>query len=139
MKIKIICVGKLKEQYLKDACAEYQKRLRNIEIVELPEMRTIQSESENIKKHLSGYSVALCIEGEQLGSVELSKHIYGKMLPEVCFVIGSSEGLSDEVKNLCNFRLSFGRLTFPHQLMRVILLEQIYRIHKINQGEKYHK
>ncbi|MDR0983659.1 MAG: 23S rRNA (pseudouridine(1915)-N(3))-methyltransferase RlmH [Ruminococcus sp.] len=139
MKIKIICTGKLKEQYLRDACGEYQKRLRNIEIIELPEKRTIELESENIKKHLSGYSVALCVEGKQLDSVELSNHIYGQMLPEVCFVIGSSEGLADEIKRLCDFRLSFGKLTFPHQLMRVILLEQIYRIHKINQGEKYHK
>ena len=159
MKIKIICVGKLKEKYLKDAIAEYSKRLSRfatLEIIELSdekipenaseseEEKVIAIEGEKILKCISSsdYVFSLCIEGRQLPSEDFAKKISQLTLlgkSTLCFVIGGSLGLSTKVKNRSDFRLSFSQMTFPHQLMRVFLLEQIYRAFKINSNEKYHK
>ncbi|MDR0918062.1 MAG: 23S rRNA (pseudouridine(1915)-N(3))-methyltransferase RlmH [Oscillospiraceae bacterium] len=145
MKIKIICVGKLKEKYLTSACEEYIKRLSvycKLEITELTELATIEAEAEYILKNIRGYAVALCIEGKQLTSVELAKKIETlgvDGISEISFIIGSSDGLSDRVKNKVDFKLSMSAMTFPHQLARVLLLEQIYRVFQINTNGKYHK
>ncbi|GHU54520.1 ribosomal RNA large subunit methyltransferase H [Clostridia bacterium] len=145
MKIKIICVGKLKEKYLVDACEEYIKRLNiycKLYIIELPEMQTLNAEAENILKYISGYSIALCVEGESVESTAFADKI-DKLgingISEVSFIIGSSDGLSDIIKTSANYKLSMSKLTFPHQLARVMLLEQIYRVFQINNNGKYHK
>lgn len=158
--IKIIAVGKLREKYFKEAVAEYKKRLSgtycNLDIIEVPEKpyaekigiklqeRVINEEGSNILKKIkeNDYVFALCIEGGQVDSVEFAKKMedltsMGKS--NFCFVIGGSLGLSEEVKNRADYKLSFSKLTFPHQLMHVILLEQIYRAFKIQRNEVYHK
>ncbi len=158
IKINIIAVGKLKEKYLADACSEYLKRLRayaKVEIIEINEYRAKDnpsaSEIEIIKDKegemilskvsSSAFVIPMCIEGTQLSSEELSKRIENIMLTsgEIDFIIGGSFGLSDKVKQRGNFRLSFGKITLPHQLMRVILLEQTYRAFSIINNSKYHK
>ena len=157
LNVKIITIGKLKEKYLKDACTEYAKRLSRfcrLEITELDEYRlpdapskaeiekALDAEGEAIKKQLSGYIIAMCIEGKQLSSVKLSEKLgqiplSGKS--SVSFVIGSSFGLSDKIKSCADLKLSMSEMTFPHQLARVMLLEQIYRGFQILSGGKYHK
>ena len=159
MKIKIICLGKLKEKYLKDAIAEYSKRLSRfctLEITELAdekipdnaseaqELKVLELESEKIKKYISDddYVISLCVEGRQISSEALAGKIseltlFGKST--LTFIIGGSLGLDESIKKRSDFRLSFSLMTFPHQLMRVILAEQIYRAFKINANEKYHK
>ncbi len=159
MNINIICVGKLKEKYLRDAAAEYQKRLGRycrIQIRELKEARLAENasaaeeeevkseEGKNILKTLSSSSfvIALDIGGKEISSEQLAEKIgslAGMGESTVDFLIGGSLGLSDEVKKRADFRLSFSPMTFPHQLMRVILLEQIYRSFKILRKEPYHK
>lgn len=159
MKIKIICVGKLKEQYLKDACAEYKKRLTRfceVEITELSEYRlpdtpsaaqlekAVHEESSLIlcAAAKADYVIALDVSGKQFSSEELSRHISDKLtdgVNSIAFIIGGSCGYDDRVRKLAHLRLSFSKLTFPHQLFRVMLLEQVYRAFKINAGEKYHK
>lgn len=143
--IKIITIGKLKEKYLKDAFADYKKRIskyHKIELIELPDTNTTK-EKEEIKKHISSkeYIVTMEIEGKELSSPELSRLIDKTFInyPCITFIIGSSEGLHDEIKSLSNYKLSFSKLTFPHGLFRLILLEQIYRSFKILNGETYHK
>ena len=142
--IKIICVGKLKEKYLVDACIEYSKRISKytkLEIIELKDSN-INEEKENILKHLNkDYIITLEIEGEMLDSVSLSKKIDTVFLnnSNITFIIGGSLGLHNDIKKLSNFKLSFSKLTFPHQLFRVMLLEQIYRSFKILNNETYHK
>ena len=149
--LKIICVGKIKESFYKDAINEYKTRISKytkIEIVELPdynydEKKTIREESNNILKILnkSDYNVLLDINGEELDSISFANKI-DKTLSinnNITFIIGGSIGVSDEIKRICNYRLSFSHLTFPHQLFRVILLEQIYRAFKIINNEEYHK
>ena len=143
--IKIITIGKLKEKYLKDAIADYKKRIskyHKIELIELPDTNTTK-EKEEIKKHISSkeYIVTMEIEGKELSSPELSRLIDKTFINYPCikFIIGSSEGLHDEIKSLSNYKLSFSKLTFPHGLFRLILLEQIYRSFKILNGETYHK
>ena len=138
--LRILCHGTLKEEYLRAACAEYKKRLGaygRVEILEAKDDRTLASYIREKE-----YTVALCIEGKELSSTELAQMMDD--LPErgfstVAFVIGGSDGLPEETKKLCNYRLSFSRMTFPHQLMRVILLEQLYRALNINHNGKYHK
>ena len=157
MKIKIVCVGKLKEKYLKDGIDEYSKRISRfakVEIVELPDekipdnpsdaqcLAVIEAESEKIKKHLEGYIIALCVEGQKLSSEKLAEKIAQIQLggnSTITFVIGSSLGMSDAIKKTASLKLSFSDMTFPHQLMRLILTEQIYRAFKINNNESYHK
>ena len=159
MNIQIICVGKLKEKYWQDACAEYMKRLGrycNIEIVELKESRLPENASpadeENVKKE-EGASILKAIKDgtyvitlEILGKMLDSPQLAGKMdelaldgKSNIAFVIGGSLGLSAEVSKRSDYKLSFSKMTFPHQMMRVILLEQIYRSFKINRHETYHK
>lgn len=150
--IKIIAVGSIKEQYLKASVAEYLKRLKkytSIEIVEVKDEgllsaeKAMLEEAERIKKHLSpkDYIITLEIEGKELTSVELAQKINDILIENsnLTFIIGGSYGLSPEIKKLAKFHLSFSKMTFPHQLFRVLLLEQIYRSYKINNNEMYHK
>lgn len=150
--IKIIAIGNIKEKYLKDAIAEYQKRLQkytSLEIIELKDEsfddidKTLNKEAEKIKKHISekDYIITLEIEGKQLDSVEFSKKLENIQLEtsNITFIIGGSYGLSPEIKGMSNYHLSVSKMTFPHQLFRVILLEQIYRAFKIKNNESYHK
>lgn len=159
MKIKIICVGKIKENFYKDAILEYSKRLSRyciLEVVEVEDEKTPDKASENecslIKKkegqkilsHIKDneFIVTLEIEGKKLTSPGLAKKLEEITVlgnSTIDFIIGGSLGLSDEIKNKADFKLSFSDMTFPHQLMRVILLEQIYRAFKINNNEPYHK
>ena len=143
-KIYFVVVGKIKESFYREAVAEYVKRLSRfakVEIKELPEGANPEAEADEILRALKGYVVALAVEGEKLSSEKLAQKIQklsdgGK---EISFVIGSSCGLSDKVKNAADFKLSFSDMTFPHQLMRVILAEQVYRAFMINAGSTYHK
>ena len=143
--IKIICIGKIKENYLKDAINDYQKRIskyHKIEIVELPDSN-IDNEKELIKKNINtkDYIITMEIEGNMLSSIELSEKIDKIFItnPNITFIIGGSTGLHQEIKNMSNYKLSFSKLTFPHGLFRLILLEQIYRSFKILNNESYHK
>lgn len=150
--IKIICVGKIKENFYREAIEEYKKRLSkytDIEIIEVPDeglsdiKTSIKKESEKIMKQVNpkDYIITMEIEGKELSSVELAKKIDDifNINSNITFIIGGSYGLSDEIKKLSSFKLSFSKLTFPHQLFRVVLLEQIYRAFKINNNESYHK
>lgn len=159
MNLQLLCVGKLKEKYLRQGCDEYIKRIQpyaKLSIVEVPEEKTqepissnekyniLQKESQRMKKHIhpNTYLIALAIEGKSFSSEKLAQKIdrlttYGQN--HLTFVIGSSYGLSTEILHLAHLQLSFSPMTFPHQLMRLILLEQIYRICKINRRETYHK
>ncbi len=143
--IKIICIGKIKENYLKDGIDDYLKRINKyhkVEIIELPDSN-IQNEEKEILKHIDNkdYLIAMCIEGEMLSSKELASKIDKTFITNPCitFIIGGSEGLSDNVKNKCQYQLSFSKLTYPHGLFRLIILEQIYRSFKILNNETYHK
>ena len=150
--IKIICVGKIKEKFYKDAIEEYTKRLSKytklqiieVEDVNLPNETLIrQKEKELIEKNINekDYVITLEIEGNEINSVELSKKIeqLEQTNPNITFIIGGSYGLDDKIRQRSNYKLSFSKLTFPHQLFRVILLEQIYRSYKIKNNESYHK
>ena len=143
-KINIVCVGKIKEDFYRGAVTEYLKRLSRfakIEVKEIAEGKDLEEEAQGILRAAKGYIVALCVEGDKLSSENLAKRI--KTLcdkgEEITFIIGSSCGLSDTVKKEADFKLSFSDMTFPHQLMRVILCEQIYRAFMINSGSTYHK
>ena len=150
--IKVICVGKIKEKFFKEALEEYQKRLSKYTKLSIIEVEDInlnneelikQKESELILKHIDkkDYVITLEIEGKQLTSIELSNKIQDleQTNLNITFIIGGSYGLDEEIKKLSNFKLSFSKLTFPHQLFRIILLEQIYRAYKIKNNESYHK
>ena len=150
--IKIITVGYLKEQYLKDAINEYLKRLRkytNIDIIEVKDEglvekeKTIKLEEEKILKYIQDkdYIITLEIEGKELDSIEFANKIdkIHQEYSNITFIIGGSYGLSNTIKEKSNYHLSFSKLTFPHQLFRVLLLEQLYRSYKINNHESYHK
>lgn len=143
--IKIICVGKLKENYLKEGISDYLKRINKyhkIEIIELPDSY-ITEEGNNILKHINSkdYLIAMCIEGNMLSSVELASKIDKILItnPNITFIIGGSDGISEDIKNKCHYKLSFSKMTYPHGLFRLILLEQIYRSFKILNNEAYHK
>ncbi|MGN0814770.1 MAG: 23S rRNA (pseudouridine(1915)-N(3))-methyltransferase RlmH [Candidatus Coproplasma sp.] len=144
IKVNIVCVGKIKEEFYRAAVAEYAKRLSRFckfEVRELAEGKNLEEEGAAILKACKGYVIALCVEGKKLDSVGLAKEIKTQCDrgEEITFVIGSSCGLSNEVKSAAKLRLSFSDMTFPHQLMRVILSEQIYRAFMINSGSEYHK
>ena len=159
MKIKVVTVGKLKEKYLKDGIAEYSKRISRfakLEMIELADEKTPDkaSESENQKiLEIEGqrilskvgdrdFVIVLAIEGKTLSSEEFSKQLEEasiKGFSTLTFIIGGSLGLSSSVKNRANLSVSFGSLTLPHQLMRLVLVEQIYRAFTIQQGSPYHK
>lgn len=143
--IKILCVGKIKESFFRSAIEEYKKRLSKytkLEIIELADS-TIDKERDLLLKHINDkdYIITLEIEGNNLSSVELSKKIEDTLMinPNIVFIIGGSDGLHDDIKKLSNYKLSFSKMTFPHQLFRIILLEQIYRSFKIINNETYHK
>lgn len=143
-KIRIVAVGKLKESFWREAVGEYVKRLSrfaSVEIVELQERSSLEEESKDLLAARRGYAIALAVEGEKLSSEGFASLIKkqtdaGK---EITFFIGSSCGLASEVKRSADFRLSFSDMTLPHQLMRVVLCEQIYRAFMINAGSTYHK
>lgn len=150
--IKIICVGKLKEKYLKEAEEEYLKRLKkytNIELIELQdaaiddEKIALEKEKEQILKYIKPkeYLITLEIEGKELSSTELAEKIDKTFITnsDITFIIGGSYGIHPNIKELSNFKLSFSKMTFPHQLFRILLLEQIFRSYKILNNEKYHK
>ncbi len=161
MKITIIAIGKIKEKYLKEAIDEYTKRLSkfcSLNIIEINESiakvendaninKVIEEEGLEILSKISSLSnnvfiFALDIDGKELSTIELHKKISDiklNSISEFIFIIGGSYGLSNKVKSIANLRLSFSKLTFPHQLFRVILLEQIYRVFKIDNNEPYHK
>ncbi|HOJ77230.1 MAG TPA: 23S rRNA (pseudouridine(1915)-N(3))-methyltransferase RlmH [Bacillota bacterium] len=156
--VRIIAVGKLKENYLKQAEAEYLKRLASylkLEIKEIPDLPVPENASpaqeEQVKNGEGAlidnlilpksYLVVLDIEGKQLTSMELARFLHERQVTaqDLTLVIGGSLGLVESIKAKANLRLSFSKLTFPHQLFRIMLLEQLYRACKINRGEKYHK
>ena len=156
--INIICIGKLKEQYLKDAINEYSKRLSrycNLNFTELPdkkipdkansslETQVINAESDDIISHLSndGYNICLDLKGKELSSPEFAKKLQDiqQINSTINFVIGGSLGFNNKVRYNCKESICFSKMTFPHQLIRVFLLEQIYRAFKINNNETYHK
>lgn len=159
MKITILCVGKIKEKYFTDAATEYIKRTgryHKMEIVEVADEKTPDGAGEALNAQImaregerilakikeGSYVVALAIEGRELSSEELAGKLEALAVngeSHVTFVIGGSLGLSEAVKKRADFLLSFSKMTFPHQLMRVVLLEQIYRCCKISAGEPYHK
>lgn len=159
MKITILTVGKIKEKYLRDAIAEYSKRLSRyakLEIIEVADEKTPDNASETVETNIKNkeaerllkyirddaYLITLEIKGKQLTSEELAQKIDTlgvQGTSHIIFVIGGSLGLGEEVLKRSNYALSFSKMTFPHQLMRVILLEHIYRSYRINCGEPYHK
>ena len=143
-KIYFVVVGKIKEAFYRDAVAEYIKRLSRFaktEIRELPEGVNPEAEADEILRAVRGYVVALAVEGEKISSEGLASRLtrLGDEGREITFVIGSSCGLSERVKSAADWKLSFSDMTFPHQLMRVILAEQVYRAFMINSGSAYHK
>lgn len=143
--IKIICVGKIKESYLRDAISDYQKRINKYHKFEIIEVNDSNMKDEAIKiLHYvkdNDYVVTLEIDGDMLSSTEFANKIDKLFITNsnITFIIGGSDGLDDNIKNRSNYKLSFSRFTFPHQLFRVILLEQIYRCFKILNNETYHK
>ena len=159
MNVTLICVGRLKEDYLRTACAEYQKRLKGfcrfdieeLEAERLPDgpssaeiANALEKEGERILRKIprNAYTVALCIEGKELNSEELAQLM--ESVPVLgggaaAFIIGSSHGLSPKVKSAAQLMLSMSRMTFPHQLARVMLMEQIYRAYSIINNRRYHK
>ena len=158
LNVRFITLGTLKEAYLRDAAAEYEKRLGafcKFDMIQLKEERlsdepsqneintALQRESEKIFAQIPprAYVVAMCVEGKELSSPELAEKLdeIANRTSDVCFIIGSSFGLSEAVKKRADLRLSVSKLTFPHQLMRVLLLEAVYRAFNIQKGTKYHK
>lgn len=159
MKITVVCVGKVRERFFADALKEYEKRLSRyckLSIVELQDEKTPDGASEALVEQIKrkegerilkvlpegAYLIALAIQGKQLSSEELAETIERLGVngtSHIVFIIGGSLGLSGEVLSRADFLLSFSKMTFPHQLMRVVLLEQVYRAYRINSGEPYHK
>ena len=150
MPIAIVCAGRLREKYWQDAAAEYQKRMsryNKLEIIEVADQpegpQAMKKEGEDMLRHIrpEDYVVALCIDAKQLDSPALAA-LFRQRAPlgsRVVFVIGGSLRLHPDVIRRADMKLSMSAMTFPHQLARVMLLEQIYRAHKINAGERYHK
>lgn len=150
--IKILCVGKIKEKFFKEAINEYLKRISKyskIEIIEVNDVDlnnkelNLEKERDNLMKYINDkdYIVTLEIEGNQMDSEEFSKTIDKILInyPNITFIIGGSYGIHSDIKNRSKLKLSFSKMTFPHQLFRIILLEQIYRGFKIIKNESYHK
>ena len=159
LKITIACVGRLKERFYIDAADEYLKRLSgycSTDVIELSEYRLPAKPSASLimqalgkerdavvgKIPAASKAIALCVEGRELSSPELLQLLFGYAssgTPHLCFIIGGSFGLHESVKNGADFKLSLSKMTFPHNLARIILLEQLYRVFKISEGGKYHK
>lgn len=155
IKINLITIGDIKEEYLRQAIQEYSKRISrfaDLKIVELKENNpksvspkdieaALEKDAFNIEKHLKGYAICLDINSPQLSSEQFAEKIKNLTLKtsEISFVIGASNGIAERIKQRCNEKLSFSKMTFPHQLMRVIFLEQLYRAFTINNNIAYHK
>ena len=160
MKITILCVGKIKEKFYRDAIAEYSKRYCKLDIIEVADEKTPENASDTVENQIrekeaeriltrldkeakeGAYIFALAIDGKELDSVELSKKIENlgtSGISQIVFLIGGSLGMSENLLKRADCKLSFSKMTFPHQLMRVILLEQVYRSYRIMNGEPYHK
>ena len=155
IKINLITIGDIKEQYLRDAILEYKKRLTRfceLNIIEIKEnisrsnndsdiALALKKDAIEIKKYIKGHSICLAIDGKMLSSEELANKINTLTLTtcEITFIIGASNGLEEELKRSCNEKISFSKMTFPHQLMRVIFLEQLYRSFTILNNISYHK
>ena len=144
--IKIICVGKIKENYLNELIDDYLKRIskyHKIEIIEVKDNDNLKIETDNLLKVINpkDYNIALCLDGKTFDSVDLAHYIDNLFTynSTISFIIGGSNGLSDDIIKMCKERISFGSLTFPYGLFRGILLEQIYRSFKINNNECYYK
>lgn len=144
--IKILCVGKIKEKYLNDFINDYKTRITKYSKIEIIELKDsdINKESEEILKNINekDFNIIMDINGKMIDSIELSNLIdktFTSGYNTITFIIGASNGVTEEVKNKCNYRLSFSKLTFPHGIFRGILLEQIYRSFKILNNESYHK
>ena len=149
--IKIICIGKIKEKYLKEAVLEYQKRISKytkLELIELPDYdfdvkKTLSKEKDNILKVIkpNDYNILLDLDGQSFTSLEFASKLLNlrEKYPNINFIIGGSFGVDTDIKEKCQERISFSKLTFPHQLFRVIFLEQLYRSFKIINNEEYHK
>lgn len=158
MRITVLCAGKLKEQYLRDGIAEYTKRLQtyaDVHMIEIPEERmkdapsaaekreTLRREGMRLRAQIpkGAYLIVLDVIGTELSSEELAERVGRLCLAgksHIVFLIGGPFGLSDEVRQAADLRLSFSHFTFPHQLVRLMLMEQVYRAFKINRGEPYH-
>ncbi|MFI3114715.1 MAG: 23S rRNA (pseudouridine(1915)-N(3))-methyltransferase RlmH [Clostridia bacterium] len=159
LNIKIVCVGKIKEKYLIDGIKEYEKRMKTmckIEVIEVLEykicenpsesqiLQCIDEEGNNILKKIGDreYIIPMCIEGVHLSSEDLAKKFEGITLngiSKITFIIGGSHGISEKIKNKADLKLSMSKMTFPHMLARLMLIEQIYRALNINSNTKYHK
>lgn len=156
IKIKLVCVGKIKENYFADAVKEYEKRLSRFCQFQIKEIKEenfndnpsesqiktiIKKEGENILREIKGEVVLLDIQGKEYSSVEFSNFLKGNIDKgsEITFIIGGSYGVSDQVKSLATTKISFSKMTFPHTMFRVMLLEQTYRAFTIINGAKYHK
>ena len=159
LSVKLICVGKMREKFYSDAFAEYAKRLQGycrLELVELTEQRlpenpsakeiaaALDKEAQDILRTIpaDAYVAALCVEGKLLSSADVAELIAAREnsgKPRLCFLIGGSYGMADQVKACADLKLSMSKMTFPHHLARVMLAEQIYRGFKINEGSRYHK
>lgn len=150
--IKILCVGKIKEPFFRDAILEYCKRISkytNLQIIEVDDINSdniniiLEKEKDLIMKNINqkDFVITMEIEGKELSSLEFSKKIEELQIynSNITFIIGGSYGLHQDIKSRANYKLSFSKLTFPHQLFRIILLEQIYRAYKIINNESYHK
>lgn len=159
LRVKLLCVGKLKEKFFQAAAAEYEKRLGaycRIEVQEIPEQRlgenpshreieaALAREAAELRRHISGdsYVIALCVEGQMYTSPELAgllKRCADTGRSRICLIIGGSYGLAEEIKSSAQVRLSLSKMTLPHHLARVVLVEQIYRACTLNAGVRYHK
>lgn len=155
IKINLICIGDIKEKYLSEAINEYSKRISrfaNLKIIELKEnvaktnnpqdtLNALKKDATEISKHIKGYPICLDINGSMLSSEELAKKVEKLALTngEITFIIGASNGIHQEIKDICKEKISFSKMTFPHQLMRVIFLEQLYRAFTILNNISYHK
>ncbi len=155
LKINLICLGDIKEKYLRDAIEEYKKRISrfaDLKIIELKEhvaqstnnldvLNALKKDAEEIKKHLKGYCFCLDINSKMYSSEEFAKKIEKTTLTnsEISFIIGASNGIDENIKKISNEKISFSPMTFPHQLMRVIFLEQLYRAFTILNNISYHK
>lgn len=144
--IKIICIGKIKEKYMQDAIKDYLKRVNKyhkIDIIELNDSNINDEKKEILKVlNLKDYIITLEINGNMISSIELSNmvdNIWTNINSSITFIIGGSEGIHDDIKKLSNYKLSFSKMTFPHQMFRLLLLEQLYRSFKIMNNESYHK
>ena len=157
VKINVLCIGKIKENYLKDAINEYSKRLSkycNLNIIELPDRAIPEKSNESIENQIkdlesedliahipkSSYIICLDLSGRNYSSEEFAQKISDLQITNssITFIIGGSLGMNEKLKSLCNERICFSKMTFPHQLIRVFLLEQIFRSFKIINNEKYH-